>query len=43
MGEMKNDYTVLVGKSEGKRLLGSLGINWTKIQKLSLEKHGDSI
>jgi hypothetical protein len=38
MGEMRYAYTVLLGKSEGKRLLGDLGldVDGTLILKLLL-------
>jgi hypothetical protein len=37
MGEMRNEYKILVGKLEGKRPC-SLGIYWRTLLKLILEK-----
>jgi hypothetical protein len=37
IGVMRNSYSILVGKSEGKRTLGNLGIRVTTILKRMLE------
>jgi hypothetical protein len=38
MGEIRNAYTILVGKSEEKRSLGDLGVDWRVVFKCILKK-----
>jgi hypothetical protein len=38
MGEMRNAYKILVGKSEGKRPLGRLGVDGRSVLTLNLKE-----
>jgi hypothetical protein len=38
MGKKRNAYSILVGKTEGKRPLGSPEYKWELIRKWTLEK-----
>jgi hypothetical protein len=40
MGEMRNVYKILVGRPEGKRLLGRCGRRWEDNNRLGLRKIG---
>jgi hypothetical protein len=40
MGEMKSTYKVLIGKSEGKRLLGKPGRRWEDNITMALREKG---
>jgi hypothetical protein len=40
MGERRNAYRVLVGKPEGKRLLGKPGLRWEDNIKMDLREIG---
>jgi len=43
MGEMRNAYSILVGKAEGERLLGRLGVGRKIVSEWILRKYGGRV